>query len=642
MNKFNTIEPFEQFNEGINKKDINPFIETEDKNINKNLDSKILNTAKNIDNKKMNSRFLTHLELFSKHPQTTKKNNYLTTSFRKKYTSDRMKSIQISARDINDNINNNISNNSNDINENKILNATENKFNKDIISRSFASVNIIKSIDSINSINLGNNILDLNKSNSDNLHLKLNLEENAISQNNNIIRRNNNKQEEDKNSEKNRINKNHYILNPDYNCTYNFPFKKFSIDDEIKRNITKFNSFVQRKYNFKKYSNLSMTPNNFSNKNTVSSKQAQKNQNKSNNNVISISDTIEESIHSHFSNPGNKLLSDSNKLSSNKIKNKNSEKLSEEEKENEMNNGIIINTNNNISLALDNIVGKIIKGKLFSWVVGDIIYESGNSTIYKAFNINDGNIFAVKKYNCENGTKCENYFNEVKIYEHLNHPNIIKYIFSEQIGNYYFLYLEYIPGGSVKSMIDQFGGFNELLIRKYTKQILSGLKYLHDKKIIHRDIKCANILIGNGGIIKLTDFGCSKKISMKLAKKDSSSNGEYCTSLKGTIPWCAPEVICHKKYGKKADIWSLGCTLIEMTGNQPWGNIENIFQVMNKIGKSNLTPDIPDYLSDDLKNFLKICFKRDPKQRANLKILMKHNFVIGFNLNYNFFKHKYV
>ena len=210
--------------------------------------------------------------------------------------------------------------------------------------------------------------------------------------------------------------------------------------------------------------------------------------------------------------------------------------------------------------------------------------------------------------------------------------DIIKYIYSEQISNYYFLYLEYIPGGSIKSMIDQFGGFNEILIRKYTKQILSGLKYLHDKKIIHRDIKCANILIGNNGFIKLTDFGCSKKISMKLAKKDSSSNGEYCTSLKGTIPWCAPEVICHKKYGKKADIWSLGCTLIEMTGNQPWGNIENIFQVMNKIGKSNLTPEIPDYLSNNFKNFLRLCFKRDPKQRANLKTLMKHNFITGFYL----------
>ena len=627
INKFNTLE---HFIENTEKKDVNLFIETVDRSDNKLFNSKIIHTEKNLDNNKPNPRYLPRLELFSKHPQTTKKNNYLATSFRNKYTSDKLKSIQISACDINQNINNNISNNSNEINENKILNDKENKLNKNIISRSFASVNIIKSIDLINSINLDNNILDFNKSNSYNLHLKLNLEEN-INSHNNIIRNIKNKPEEDKNSEKIKVNKNNYILNPDYNCTYNFPFKKFSIDDEIKRNMTKFKSFVQRKYNFKKYSNLSMTPNNFSNKNTVSSKQEKKN--KSNNNAISISDNIEESIHSHFSNYGNKLLSDSNKPNSSKITNKNkkSEKLSEKENDTE-NNGFIIETNNKISLALDNIVGKIIKGKLFSWVVGDIIYESGNSTIYKAFNINDGNIFAVKKYNCEDGAKCENYFNEVKIYEHLNHPNVIKYIYSEQISNYYFLYLEYIPGGSIKSMIEQFGGFNEILIRKYTKQILSGLKYLHDKKIIHRDIKCANILIGNGGIIKLTDFGCSKKISMKLAKKDSSSNGEYCTSLKGTIPWCAPEVICHKKYGKKADIWSLGCTLIEMTGNQPWGNIENIFQVMNKIGKSNLTPDIPDCLSNNFKNFLKLCFKRDPKQRANLKLLMKHNFITGFYL----------
>ena len=623
INKFNTLD---NLIENTEKKDKNPFIGNEDKNENKLLNSNIFLTEKNLENK-IKKRFLPRLELFSNHP--IKKNNYLATSFRNKYSSDRLKSIQISACDINSNINNNISHNSNDNNENKILNDTENKFNKDIISRSFASLNIIKSIDSINSINLGNNFLDINKSNSDNLQINLNLKENDESLNNKI-RNNKNIKEENKNNENNnKINKNNYILNPDYNCTYNFPFKKFSIDEEIKRNITKFNSFVQRKYNFKKYSNLSMTPNNFSNKNTVSANQSKKN--KSNNNVVSISDNIEESIHSHFSNPGNKVLSDSNKPNSSQTfnNNKNSGKLSDKDNEN---NGFIIETNNNISLALDNIVGKIIKGKQFSWVAGDILYESGNSTIYKAFNINDGNIFVVKKYNCENGAKCENYFNEVKIYEHLNHPNIIKYIFSEQISNYYFLYLEYIPGGSIKNMIDQFGGFNEILIRKYTKQILSGLKYLHDKKIIHRDIKCANILIGNNGILKLTDFGCSKKISMKLAKKDSSSNGEYCTSLKGTIPWCAPEVICHKKYGKKADIWSLGCTLIEMTGNQPWGNIENIFQVMNKIGKSNLTPDIPDFLSNNFKNFLNLCFKRDPKQRANLKTLMKHNFITGFYL----------
>ena len=628
-NTFNKFNITDQFYENTEKKDLNPFIDIEYRNDNKSLNSKnIIHTVKNVDNK-TNTKFLPRLELFSKHPQTTKKNNFFVTSFRDKYTSDnyKLKSIQISTYDINPNIHNNISNNSNEINDNKILNDTENKYNKELISRSLGSINIIKSIDLINSVNFGNNFLDINKSNSDNLHLNLNLKENEKSQNNGINKKQN-QYEEKKNNDKKRMNKNHYILNPDYNCTYNFPFKKISIDDEIKRNINKFNSFVQRKFNLKKYSNLSMTPRRLSNNNNKS-KDQEKKSNNSNDNVISISDNIEESIHTHFSYHGNKIQSESNKPNSNKSTNQyiNSKK-SEKSKET----GFIFETNNKISLALDNIVGKVIKGKLFSWVVGDILYESANSTIYKAFNINDGNIFVVKKYNCENGTKCENYFNEVKIYENLNHPNIIKYIFSEQISSYYFLYLEYIPGGSIKNMIEQFGGFNEILIKKYTKQILSGLKYLHDKKIIHRDIKCANILIGNRGMIKLTDFGCSKKISMKLAKKDSSSNGEYCTSLKGTIPWCAPEVICHKKYGKKADIWSLGCTLIEMTGNQPWGNIENIFQVMNKIGKSNLTPEIPDYLSDNFKNFLKLCFKRDPKQRANLKTLIKHSFITGFYL----------
>ena len=608
MNKFNTLDTFQISNENKDKFNL---IEINEKNKKKEMNIKKNSLIKN--NLVNSNKYLPKLEFLPKLSNTIKTNNYFVNSFRTKYTCEKLKSIQISAYDINTNINNNISNNSNDNND------------KNIFCKSYGTINLVKSIESMNSINSNNNYMGISKSQSNDNNMKINeKQKNKLNEIKTIKL-----VQKEKNNNKD---KNNCILNPDYYCTYNFPFKKLSYDEEIKRNVNKFNSFVQKKINFQKYSNLSMIPNQITNKKNIFMDKDNK-CNNNNNNVISISDNIEESIHSHFSNYGNKLLSDSNKPNSSKItnKNKNSEKLSEKENDTE-NNGFIIETNNKISLALDNIVGKIIKGKLFSWVVGDIIYESGNSTIYKAFDINDGNIFAVKKYNCEDGAKCENYFNEVKIYEHLNHPNVIKYIYSEQISNYYFLYLEYIPGGSIKSMIEQFGGFNEILIRKYTKQILSGLKYLHDKKIIHRDIKCANILIGNGGIIKLTDFGCSKKISMKLAKKDSSSNGEYCTSLKGTIPWCAPEVICHKKYGKKADIWSLGCTLIEMTGNQPWGNIENIFQVMNKIGKSNLTPDIPDCLSNNFKNFLKLCFKRDPKQRANLKLLMKHNFITGFYL----------
>jgi len=545
-------------------------------------------------NNTMNSRLPPKFELMPKFSNTTKTNNFFFNTFRNKYTSEQLKSVQLSENDININLN------------------TSNNF-KDEKFNFLGSINIVKSIESINSINS---------------IYKSEIKEEDRGNYTNKLKDNKN------NEEKTKTNRNHYILNPDYNCTYNFPFRGLSFDDEEKkRSINKYNSFYQRKFNFQKYSNLSMTPN----KNKNNMKQEKKN---NNNNFISISDNIEESIHSHFSNYGNKFISDSKKISNNSQKssvnnNKNSYKSSTKSKNSKnskksKSNNYVYETVNNLSFALDNIVGKIIKGKSFSWVVGDILYESGNSTIYKAFNINDGNIFVVKKYNCVDGIKCDNYINEVKIYENLRHKNIIKYISSEQINNYYFLYLEYIKGGSIKNLLDQFGGFNETLIKKYTKQILDGLKYLHDNKIIHRDIKCANILIGDKGIIKLTDFGCSKIIIIN--KKDSSSNEEYCTSLKGTIPWCAPEVICHKKYGKKADIWSLGCTLIEMTGHKPWGNIENIYQIMNKIGKSNLTPEIPECLSDNFKNFLDLCFKRDPKKRANLKTLLNHNFITGYYL----------
>ena len=614
MKKFNTLGVFLAEKENKEKTEFN---EMNDNNIkNKEINKKNNILIKSRENLNTNSnKILPKLKFLPKLSNTIKTNNYLMNSFREKYTSQKMKTIQLSSYDSNSNINNNISNNFNDNND---------KFNKNLFSKSFGMINIVKCIDSINTLNSNNNnFISISKSHLNDSDNKNNEKENSKLKDIRTIKI----IPSDKRIKN--MNKTNYILNPDYYCTYNFPFKKLSYDEEIKRNANKFNSFVQRKINFQKYSNLSMNPNQLINKKNIFIEK----ENKCSNNFISISDNIEESIHSHFSNYENKNRVDSNKLQSNSISystKKNIYKNSQDEKSKE--NKFIYETNNNLSYALDNIVGKIIKGKLFSWVVGDVLYESGNSTIYKAFNLNDGNIFVVKKYNCEIGIKCENYINEVKIYENLNHPNIIKYIFSEQISNYYFLYLEYIPGGSIKTIVDKFGGFNERLIRKYTKQILLGLKYLHDNKIIHRDIKCANILIGDKGNIKLTDFGCSKKISMKLSKKDSSSNEEYCTSLKGTIPWCAPEVICHKKYGKKADIWSLGCTLIEMTGHQPWGNIDNIYQVMNKIGKTNLIPEIPDYLSNNFKDFLELCFKREPKKRANLKTLIKHKFITGFYL----------
>ena len=144
---------------------------------------------------------------------------------------------------------------------------------------------------------------------------------------------------------------------------------------------------------------------------------------------------------------------------------------------------------------------------------------------------------------------------------------------------------------------------------------MSILEYLHkEKHIVHRDIKCSNILLDSEGNIKLSDFGCAE-----IDPEDSFSG------LKGTLPWCAPEVIKGGKYGLKCDIWSLGCTIVEMGGLQPWGGkIDNYYQCINIIGNGNDTPKIPDYFSDNLKDFLTLCFKRDPNERATATELKNH------------------
>merc|ERR1712046_474126 len=106
-------------------------------------------------------------------------------------------------------------------------------------------------------------------------------------------------------------------------------------------------------------------------------------------------------------------------------------------------------------------------------------------------------------------------------------------------------------------VLSQFGELEESLIRTYTKEAFEGLEYLHGQEppVLHRDIKGANILVGLDCRVKLSDFGCSKRTS-------DDTTGTL--SMRGSIPWMAPEVIRETGAGRKADIWSLGCTVIEM------------------------------------------------------------------------------
>ena len=156
----------------------------------------------------------------------------------------------------------------------------------------------------------------------------------------------------------------------------------------------------------------------------------------------------------------------------------------------------------------------------------------------------------------------------------------------------------------------------------YTRQILTGLEYLHANRIIHRDIKGANILVDSDGVVKLADFGASKQLQNVM-----SATGDL-HSLKGTPYWMAPEVIKQTGHGRQADIWSVGCTVIEMlTGKPPWVQFNTQVSALFHIASSKEPPTMPADISAACRAFLLQTFARDPKHRPNASRLLQHDFV---------------
>ena len=230
----------------------------------------------------------------------------------------------------------------------------------------------------------------------------------------------------------------------------------------------------------------------------------------------------------------------------------------------------------------------------------------------------------------------------------LEHKNIVRYWGTERTDKNFTIFMEYIPGGSISSLLKKFGrcvcrpwrrpplqaqlltlacpavppSFNETLVRVYTKQILEGLHYLHSHRIMHRDIKGGNILVDRGGVCKLSDFGASKHLS-ELTQATAGFQ-----SLRGTPYWMAPEVVRQSGAGRQADIWSVGCTIIEMaTGKPPFSHFETPVSALFHIAVAPEPPTFPDILSDTAHDFLRLCFMKDPADRPNAITLLRHPFI---------------
>ena len=298
---------------------------------------------------------------------------------------------------------------------------------------------------------------------------------------------------------------------------------------------------------------------------------------------------------------------------------------------------LIQSISNNIET--DKYLHKTINYKDISIYLGELIYEGSYCSIYKGLNLSSGEIICVKRYykNDLDEIKSEiDLFELMKEREPKNNMNIIKYYGYKYEDETYFLFLEYVSADNLKKIIKLYGGkLNEKLIKIYTKQILKALLFLHNElKVAHRDIKCSNILLDKNGIIKLIDFGCSgiieKQNKENEKNKDKNNNDKYkpFKGFKGSLLWCAPEVIMDEYYGTKCDIWSLGCSIIEMGGLEPWnGTLNNLYQYKNIVGKSKELPEIPNQFSNELKDFLLHCLVKVPDKRADANFLLNHTFI---------------
>eukprot|EP00759_Apiculatamorpha_spiralis_P047975 PhF_6_TR43387/c0_g1_i1/m.66588 len=264
------------------------------------------------------------------------------------------------------------------------------------------------------------------------------------------------------------------------------------------------------------------------------------------------------------------------------------------------------------------------------WQKGKLLGRGASGNVYMAV-LEDGSLIALKQLDVSglSDEEVQKARNELLMVATLDHINIVRYYHASLNTHSGLLdiFMEFVQGGSLGNLVKRLDEpLNETVVRRYAKQILAGIHYLHENGIIHRDIKADNVLLNDNGCVKIADFGSAKMLP--------ASNPATSTVV-GSPYWMAPEVIVPGPtgtYSYKADVWSFGILLVELLdkGTVPYPAFDSYWDAVWAIGNNSISPQLPKHIQEDMPqaaSFIRACLQRDPELRASAEDLLSHDWI---------------
>ena len=256
-------------------------------------------------------------------------------------------------------------------------------------------------------------------------------------------------------------------------------------------------------------------------------------------------------------------------------------------------------------------------GRLSEYNLLDLVGEGSFGKVYKARKKFTGETSAIKFIAKKGKTERDlrSLRQEIDILRVLKHPNIIAMRDAFETEHEFCVVMEYAQGELFEVLEDD-RTLPELEVKAIARQLVSALHYLHTNRVIHRDMKPQNVLIGANKVVKLCDFGFARSIR---------SQSMVMTSIKGTPLYMAPELVQEQPYNHTVDLWSLGVILYELFVGKPPFFTNSIYTLIQKIVRDPLT--WPEDMSAEFKSFLRGLLNKRPSERLSWPALLEHPFV---------------